>query len=183
IEKAHPDVFNLLLQILDDGRLTDGQGRTVSFKNTILIMTSNLGSQNILKYAGKEGESREQMREELQGILASHFRPEFLNRIDSTVIFDALSRHDLQKIVDIQLERVKSRLTERQIDIHITSAAREFFINRGYDPVFGARPMKRLIQRELETGLAKKILQGAVPDGSAVEVDVVNDSLDFQVAN
>jgi ATP-dependent Clp protease ATP-binding subunit ClpB len=191
IEKAHPDVFNILLQILDDGRLTDGQGRTVNFKNTILIMTSNLGSQNILKYtsdmreatAVKRDHIQQSMRTELDQILSQHFRPEFLNRIDATIVFNGLGPDEIRQIVDIQLARVMQRLSDRRIEISLTDAAKDYFVERGYDPIYGARPLKRLIQTEMETGLARDILRGSIKEGDHVIVDVEHDHLVFRAPN
>ncbi len=172
IEKAHADVFNVLLQILDDGRLTDGQGRTVDFKNTIVIMTSNIGSHRILQYQGSfVGEVYDRMKAAVLDELRKHFRPEFLNRVDETIVFHALSRDDLMRIVDIQLRRVLSRLEERKIRLELTDAAREHLVDVGFDPAYGARPLKRTIQREIETRLGKLLLQGKVRDGQTVDVD------------
>jgi len=168
IEKAHPDVFNVLLQILDDGRLTDGQGRTVDFKNTILIMTSNLGSQLIMEM----GEARrEEVKQRIDEILHAQFRPEFLNRIDEIIIFHALTREDLAKIVDIQVELLQKRLAEQKYRIELTDAAKEFLIEVGYDPSFGARPLKRAIQRYVQDALALKILEGEFAEGDRIIVD------------
>jgi ATP-dependent Clp protease ATP-binding subunit ClpB len=172
IEKAHHDVFNVMLQILDDGRLTDGHGRTVDFKNSVIVMTSNVGSQVILGYGGGDDEeSYERMKREVLEALRQHFRPEFLNRVDDIVVFHALSREQLKQIVNIQLGRLRQRLTERKIEIELTDAAQEHFANAGYDPVYGARPLKRLLQKEIETTLGRKILSGEVPDGSRVVLD------------
>jgi ATP-dependent Clp protease ATP-binding subunit ClpB len=172
IEKAHHDVFNVLLQILDDGRLTDGQGRTVDFKNTIVIMTSNIGSPRILGYRGAyESESYERMKEAVLEELRQHFRPEFLNRVDEIVVFHALSEEHLKRIVDIQLERLQERLAERHIQLELTDAARRHLVRVGYDPSYGARPLKRAIQKEIETALGRLLLQGTVRDGQAVRVD------------
>jgi ATP-dependent Clp protease ATP-binding subunit ClpB len=171
IEKAAPDVFNVFLQILDDGRLTDGQGRTVDFKNTILIMTSNIGSNRILDFQGGSGAEYTVMRATVLDELRRHFRPEFLNRVDEIVVFQALSQTQLERIVDIQVDRVRGRLAERRIDLEITDAARRHLVKVGYDPVYGARPIKRAIQRELETPLGRKILAGDVRDGQSVFVD------------
>jgi ATP-dependent Clp protease ATP-binding subunit ClpB len=183
IEKAHHDVFNVLLQILDDGRLTDGQGRTVNFKNTILIMTSNIGSQQILSYrGGSDSDAYESMKNEVLEALRNHFRPEFLNRVDEIVVFRALSREDLRKIVDIQLERLRARLAERSIELVLTDAAKDHFAAAGYDPSYGARPLKRLLQREVETALARKILAGELPDHSRVVIGMRGGQLTFEVA-
>ncbi|MGA6828980.1 ATP-dependent chaperone ClpB [Nitrospira sp. NS4] len=170
IEKAHHDVFNVLLQVLDDGRLTDSQGRTVDFKNTVLIMTSNIGSPQILE-AQQTGASYEQMREVVMGELRQHFRPEFLNRVDEAVVFHPLASSQLVKIVEIQLERLKARLAERRITLAITAAALAYLGERGYDPVYGARPLKRLIQQELETPLARLLVKGELRDGDTASVD------------
>ncbi|HSN04912.1 MAG TPA: ATP-dependent chaperone ClpB, partial [Nitrospira sp.] len=170
IEKAHHDVFNVLLQVLDYGRLTDSQGRTVDFKNTVLIMTSNIGSPQILE-AQQTGASYEQMREVVMGELRQHFRPEFLNRVDEAVVFHPLASSQLVKIVEIQLERLKTRLAERRITLAITAAALAYLGERGYDPVYGARPLKRLIQQELETPLARLLVKGELRDGDTASVD------------
>ena len=169
IEKAHADVFNVLLQLLDDGRLTDGHGRTVDFKNTVVIMTSNLASQLILTY---KGQNYEKMKEQCLDVLRQSFRPEFLNRIDEIVVFHPLTREQLRQIVDIQLERLRGRLRERKIELELTDKARDYFAEQGFDPVYGARPLRRTIQRELETTLGRKLLLGEVRDGSHVVVDM-----------
>jgi ATP-dependent Clp protease ATP-binding subunit ClpB len=172
IEKAHHDVFNLLLQILDDGRLTDGQGRTVDFKNTIIIMTSNIGSHRILEYKGSfDGQGYERMKDAVLEELRHHFRPEFLNRVDETIVFHALSEEHLKQIVEIQLASLRKRLAERHIEIELSDAARTHLVRIGYDPAYGARPLKRAIQREIETPLARAILGGEVGDGQHVFVD------------
>ncbi|MGH7803839.1 MAG: ATP-dependent chaperone ClpB [Candidatus Binatia bacterium] len=183
IEKAHPDVFNVMLQILDDGRLTDGQGRTVDFKNTILIMTSNVGSHIILGYRGgmDDEAAYERMKQEVLEELRRGFRPEFLNRVDDIVVFRGLSREDLRKIVDIQLVRLRSRLAERHIELELTDAAKDHLAAVGYDPVYGARPLKRLLQREIETALARKIIAGEIPEGSRIVVDARGGGLTFDV--
>jgi ATP-dependent Clp protease ATP-binding subunit ClpB len=172
IEKAHHDVFNVLLQILDDGRLTDGQGRTVDFKNTIVIMTSNIGSPRILEYRGAfAGANYERMKEAVLAELRNHFRPEFLNRVDEIIVFHALSEEHLKEIVDIQLTRLRDRLAERHIELELTDAARSHLVRVGHDPAYGARPLKRAIQKEIETALGRLILQGVVRDGQRVRVD------------
>ena len=172
IEKAHPDVFNVFLQILDDGRLTDGQGRTVDFRNTIVIMTSNVGSHRILDYKGGfSGADYAVMRATVLDELRQHFRPEFLNRVDEVIVFHALTEEQLEKIVDIQLERVRRRLAERRIELDLSDAAKRHLVKTGYDPVYGARPLKRAIQKEVETPLGRKILAGDVRDGQHVKVD------------
>jgi ATP-dependent Clp protease ATP-binding subunit ClpB len=180
IEKAHHDVFNVLLQILDDGRLTDGQGRVVNFKNTIIIMTSNVGSQSILEYRGQlEGEQYERMKESVLDALRHHFRPEFLNRVDEIIVFHALTEEDLKQIVDIQLERLRGRLAERRIKLELTDEAKSHLARAGYDPVYGARPLKRAIQREIETPLSRLILKGEVRDNSIVRADVSGTGITF----
>ncbi|HWP64596.1 MAG TPA: ATP-dependent chaperone ClpB [Candidatus Limnocylindria bacterium] len=168
IEKAHHDVFNVLLQLLDDGRLTDGQGRTVDFKNTVVIMTSNIGSQHITGFVG----AHEAMREQVLEALRAHFRPEFLNRVDEVVVFHALDRAQVRKIVDIQLARFAKRLADRQLVLEFTDRAKDHLAERGYDPVYGARPLKRVIQNEVETPLARQLISGAIADGSRLRVDV-----------
>jgi ATP-dependent Clp protease ATP-binding subunit ClpB len=177
IEKAHPDVFNTLLQVLDDGRLTDSQGRVVDFKNTVIIMTSNLGSSSIV---GLNIHDKDAMRNRVMEALRDHFRPEFLNRIDEIVIFEPLSRDQIGEIVDIQLQRVADRLTDRGITLRTTSGAREWLANRGYDPVYGARPLKRVIQREVLDALAMKLLNGELHDGEGITVDAVDGNLMFR---
>jgi ATP-dependent Clp protease ATP-binding subunit ClpB len=166
IEKAHPEVFNVFLQILDDGRLTDGQGRVVDFKNVIIIMTSNLGSDLIL-----EAKKPEVIKDALTELLKQRFRPEFLNRIDETVIFNRLGRDEIGKIVDIQLNRLAERLAERKIELKLTRDARELLAERGYDPLFGARPLKRTIQADLENPLAKAVIAGKIKEGDTVTAD------------
>ena len=171
IEKAHHDVFNILLQVLDDGRLTDSQGRTVDFKNTVLIMTSNIGSQHILE-AQQAGASYETMKAQVTGELRAHFRPEFLNRVDEIVVFHALGNEHLAKIVEIQLERLRARLVERRITLTVTPDALQDLGRRGYDPVYGARPLKRLIQQEIETPMARQLIKGELRDGDTAVVDL-----------
>ena len=172
IEKAHPDVFNVMLQILDDGRLTDGQGRTVNFKNTILIMTSNVGSHRILEYKGTfAGRGYEEMKNAVMAELRSGFRPEFLNRIDEIIVFHALTEEHLKEIVEIQLASLRQRLADRHIQLTLTDAARTHLVKSGYDPIYGARPLKRAIQRQIETRLGRLIISGTVHDGEEVVVD------------
>ena len=179
IEKAHPDVFNILLQILDDGRLTDGQGRTVDFRNAVIIMTSNLGSQIIQEMAGK---SFEDVRDAVMAVLRDHFRPEFLNRVDEVIVFKPLTEDQLAAIVDIQLRRLEQRLAERHIQLVVTDAARKLLAHRGWDPVYGARPLKRAIQRMVQDPLAMMLLEGKFSDGEAVEVDARSGELVFNKA-
>ncbi|GIW25460.1 ATP-dependent chaperone ClpB [Meiothermus sp.] len=180
IEKAHHDVFNVLLQVLDDGRLTDGQGRTVDFRNTAIILTSNIGSQLIFEGI-QSGQSYETIRERVFGVLQQHFRPEFLNRLDEIVVFRPLAKEQIAAIVEIQLGAVRKRLAERRITLELSPEAMRFLAERGYDPVFGARPLKRVIQRELETPLSRKILAGEVPDGASVYVTTGPLGLQFEV--
>ncbi len=184
IEKAHPDVFNVLLQILDDGRLTDGQGRTVDFKNTIVIMTSNIGSHRILDYKGSfDGAEYAVMRATVLDEMRQHFRPEFLNRVDEVIVFHALSEAQLEEIVEIQLQRLRERLAQRRITLVLSGAAKRHIVRVGYDPNYGARPLKRTIQKELETPLGRKILAGEIADGDTVDVgfDDVRGDLTFSV--
>ncbi|MGC9990776.1 MAG: ATP-dependent chaperone ClpB [Candidatus Cybelea sp.] len=172
VEKAHPDVFNVFLQILDDGRLTDGQGHTVDFKNTIVIMTSNIGSHRILDYHGSfDGAEYAVMRATVLDELRQHFRPEFLNRVDEIIVFHALTEEELLTIVDLQLTRLRQRLAERRITLVLSDEARRHIVKVGYDPHYGARPLKRTIQKELETPLGRKILSGEIQDGTTVDVD------------
>jgi ATP-dependent Clp protease ATP-binding subunit ClpB len=168
IEKAHPDVFNVLLQILDDGRLTDSQGRTVDFRNTVLIMTSNIGSQDILEMGTQNWE---QVETKVMDLLRRTFRPEFLNRVDDTIIFRPLSSEDIAKIVDIQIKRVERLVAERKLQLEVTPAAKQLFVAEGYDPVYGARPLKRAIQRLLQNPLALAVLEGKYSEGDRVRVD------------
>ncbi len=179
IEKAHPDVFNVMLQILDDGRVTDSQGRTVDFKNTIIIMTSNIGSQYILDVAG-DNSRYDEMRSRVIEAMRSHFRPEFLNRVDEFIIFHSLQRSELRSIVRLQVARLEQRLQDRKMVLRLSDAALDFLAEVGYDPVYGARPLKRAIQRELETAIAKAILRGEFTDGDTIYVDVENERLAFK---
>jgi ATP-dependent Clp protease ATP-binding subunit ClpB len=183
IEKAHGDVFNVLLQLLDDGRLTDGQGRTVDFRNTIVIMTSNIGSQRILQFRGSHiGEVYDRMKDAVLEEMRERFRPEFLNRVDEVIVFQALTEAQLKEIVEIQLQRLRQRLEDRKIQLVLTDAAKTHLVKVGYDPAYGARPLKRVIQKELETGLGRMLLQGKVRDGQTVVVDYSDesDSLTFE---
>jgi len=174
IEKAHPDVFNILLQVLEDGVVTDSQGRHVSFKNTIIIMTSNLGSAEILAHDGNVDELKEELNVELR----KHFRPEFLNRIDEVLIFHRLEKKEIVKIVDIQLARLAKRLRDQDIEMTVTDAAKQFIADAGYDPSFGARPLKRAIIRLVETPLSRKLLAGEIPPGKLL-IDVSGEELAF----
>jgi ATP-dependent Clp protease ATP-binding subunit ClpB len=181
IEKAHPDVFNTLLQVLDDGRLTDGQGRTVIFRNAVVIMTSNIGSPLILE-AAREGGLTTGVREEVLRLLGREFRPEFLNRVDEIVIFDALSVHQMRQIVDVQLVGLRDRLAQRGVRLELTDRAKDYLAGIGYDPAYGARPLKRAIGRELETPIAKRILGNEIHDNSILEVDYDNGRFSFNEA-
>ncbi|MBY5392662.1 ATP-dependent chaperone ClpB [Rhizobium leguminosarum] len=177
IEKAHPDVFNILLQVLDDGRLTDGQGRTVDFRNTMIIMTSNLGAEYLTQL--RDGDDSDTVREQVMEVVRGHFRPEFLNRIDEIILFHRLKREEMGAIVDIQLKRLVALLSERKIVIDLDEEARHWLANKGYDPVYGARPLKRVIQKFVQDPLAEQILSGQVPDGSTVTVTNGSDRLQF----
>jgi ATP-dependent Clp protease ATP-binding subunit ClpB len=180
VEKAHPDVFNVLLQVLDDGRLTDGQGRTVDFRNTVIIMTSNLGSQMIQEMSGED--QYDAMKAAVMEIVGTHFRPEFINRVDDVVVFHPLGRDHIRKIVDIQLGYLHERLAERDMRIHLSDAARDRLADAGFDPVYGARPLKRAIQQQVENPLANAILADRFKPGDLIEVVVEDDHLDFQKA-
>ena len=180
VEKAHPDVFNVLLQVLDDGRLTDGQGRTVDFRNTVIIMTSNLGSQMIQELAGEE--NYETMKSSVMEIVSQHFRPEFINRVDDVVVFHPLSREHIRSIVDIQLGYLHARLADRDMQIRLSDAAKNKLAAAGFDPVYGARPLRRAIQQQVENPLAQEILQGKFQPGDIIEVGVKEDELEFQNA-
>jgi ATP-dependent Clp protease ATP-binding subunit ClpB len=175
VEKAHPDVWNVLLQVLDDGRLTDGQGRTVDFKNVVIILTSNVGSQHIMALDDDEA-----MRKAVMEDLRDAFRPEFLNRLDETIIFHRLDRAQLRSIVDVQLRIFEKRIGERDMRLEISDAAKDFLANVGYDPAYGARPLKRAIQRYLENGLAEDILAGRFSPGDTILVDAGEGKLVFR---
>jgi ATP-dependent Clp protease ATP-binding subunit ClpB len=177
IEKAHPDVFNVLLQVLDDGRLTDGQGRTVDFRNTLIVMTSNLGAEFLA--ALREEEDTEAARPQVMDIVRLHFRPEFLNRIDDIILFHRLQRKEMSKIVEIQLRHLEKLLAERKIELVLDETARMWLADKGYDPVYGARPLKRVIQREVQDPLADKILASEITDGSTVRIVGGTDHLLF----
>jgi ATP-dependent Clp protease ATP-binding subunit ClpB len=170
MEKAHPDVFNVMLQMLDDGRITDSKGTTVNFRNTICIFTSNIGSQDILELKGQDDEL---MRERVTDAMRKHFKPEFLNRIDEHVIFNSLTKNDLRGIVELETKRLEGRLAERQITLTLTPAALDYLADIGFDPIYGARPLKRAIQRELETTVARSILAGDFMDGDKISCDAI----------
>jgi len=175
IEKAHPDVFNVLLQVLDDGRLTDGQGRTVDFKNTLIIMTSNLGAEFLVMQS--EGEDSSAVHDEVMSVVRSHFRPEFLNRVDEIILFHRLRREDMGAIVDIQAKRLSRLLEDRKITLRLDSKARDWLAAKGYDPAYGARPLKRVLQKELQDALAERLLAGEIVDGATVEISAEGPSL------
>jgi ATP-dependent Clp protease ATP-binding subunit ClpB len=177
VEKAHPDVFNVLLQVLDDGRLTDGQGRTVDFRNTILVMTSNLGAEHLASQP--EGEDVGAVRGLVMEAVRGRFRPEFINRIDEIILFARLGRAEMDRIVPIQLARLEKLLADRQITLALDESARKWLADKGYDPVYGARPLKRVIQKEVQDPLARLILQGAIRDGEAVTATAGFDGLVF----
>jgi ATP-dependent Clp protease ATP-binding subunit ClpB len=175
IEKAHHDVFNVLLQVLDDGRLTDGQGRTVDFRNTIIVMTSNLGSEYLVSLG--EDQDVDVVRSQVMNVVRNHFRPEFLNRLDEIILFHRLKREHMGAIVDIQFERLQKLLADRKITLILTDQARNWLAERGYDPAYGARPLKRVIQKSLQDPLAEEILAGNIKDGETVDVAVGKDEL------
>jgi ATP-dependent Clp protease ATP-binding subunit ClpB len=183
VEKAHHDVFNVLLQVLDDGRLTDGQGRTVDFRNTVIVMTSNLGSQMIQDAAEGNGDAEEQytrMKASVLGVVQAHFRPEFINRLDEIVVFRPLDKAQIRAIARIQLQYLEKRLAERQLKLEVSDAALALLGNVGFDPVYGARPLKRAIQQQLENPLAKQILEGRFQSGDTVEVAAEGGQLVFR---
>jgi len=182
IEKAHQDVFNVLLQILDDGRVTDSQGRTVDFKNTVIILTSNVGSPHLLEGITESGEIKEAARQAVMKDLRAHFRPEFLNRIDEIVLFKPLSIEEITKIVDLLLDEVRLRLKDRAITIEVSNEAKQFIAKRGYDPIYGARPLKRYLQRELETKIGRALIANEVPDGARIEVLAKADGLEIKTS-
>jgi ATP-dependent Clp protease ATP-binding subunit ClpB len=177
VEKAHPDVFDVLLQVLDDGRLTDGQGRTVDFRNTILILTSNLGSQII----ADPGLDERQRKDAVMGVVSQHFKPEFLNRLDDVVVFHALTTAELGSIVEIQIKKLADRLAQRRLRLEVTPAAREWLAINGFDPIYGARPLRRLVQSSIGDQLAKELLGGKILDGDTVEVDARGDNSGLDV--
>ncbi|MDE1886281.1 MAG: AAA family ATPase, partial [Xanthomonadaceae bacterium] len=182
VEKAHHDVFNVLLQVLDDGRLTDGQGRTVDFRNTVIVMTSNLGSQQIQEFTGDSEEDYTKMKAAVMGVVQVHFRPEFINRLDEIVVFRALDKAQIRQIARIQCAYLGKRLAERQLALTISDKALDLLGNIGFDPVYGARPLKRAIQQQLENPLAKAILEGQFQPGDMVAVDAAGGRLVFTKA-
>ena len=181
IEKAHRDVFNVLLQVLDDGRLTDGQGRTVNFKNTVIVMTSNLGSAEIQKLTAQDAPEWE-IEAAVKNLLRDHFRPEFLNRIDETILFHPLGREQLDRIVDVQLDTLRRRLSGRNLTLVLTDEARKLLAEEGYDPAYGARPLRRVIQQRIENPLAQHLLAGDFGEGDAIAVGVNPAKHDFSFA-
>jgi ATP-dependent Clp protease ATP-binding subunit ClpB len=180
VEKAHPDVFNILLQVLDDGRLTDSHGRTVDFRNTIIVMTSNLGSE-LIQEISKKGDYFK-MRKAVLEVVGKHFRPEFMNRIDETVVFHPLDEEQIRHITDIQINRLRARLTERELGLSISNEALDYLAVSGYDPVYGARPLKRAIQQHLENPLAQEILAGKFVPGDVISVSLQKGNLVFSKA-
>ena len=182
IEKAHPDVFNVLLQVLDDGRITDSQGRTVDFKNTIIILTSNLGSQALLDGIGPDGEISDAAREQVQTLLRRQFRPEFLNRLDEIVFYKPLTRENITAIIDLQIAALNRRLSDKQISCSLTDSAKAFIIDAAYDPQFGARPLRRYVQHTVETLIARRILTGDILPGATLRVDVKDGELAVEKA-
>ncbi|MBR3668240.1 MAG: AAA family ATPase, partial [Ruminococcus sp.] len=172
IEKAHPDVFNILLQVLDDGRITDSQGRTVDFKNTIIILTSNLGSPYILEGIDANGEITDEARSQVEGLLKTQFRPEFLNRLDEIIFYKPLTKDNIMKIVDLMLADLQKRLDDKHIRINVSDAAKNYIVDCGYDPNFGARPLRRFIQRNVETLAAKRIIGGNLSAGDVIDIDL-----------
>jgi ATP-dependent Clp protease ATP-binding subunit ClpB len=180
IEKAHPDVFNILLQIFDDGRLTDSQGRTVSFKNTIVIMTSNIGSTRLLEGIDRTGHLDDSVREQIMEVLRGSFRPEFLNRLDSTVLFKPLTEKEIGGIVELMLDDLRERLAARDIRLEVSDAVKKYIVQEGFDPVYGARPLKRFIQHHFETRLARSLISGEIGNDSTVVADMENDVLSFR---
>ena len=181
IEKAHPDVFNVLLQVLDDGRITDSQGRTVDFKNTILIMTSNIGSAYLLEGIDENGEITMQAEKLVMNDLRAHFRPEFLNRLDETILFKPLTKSDIRSIINLLLADLNDRLADKELQLEITEEAKDYITEHGYDPVYGARPLKRYVQKHVETLTARIILQGDVSSGDTIVITVEGDGLSAKI--
>ncbi len=177
IEKAHPDVFNIMLQVLDDGRVTDSQGRTIDFKNTIIIMTSNLGSEFLLNGIADDGSIMPESVEQVNALLRGSFRPEFLNRLDEIIMFKPLTKDDIVFIVDLQVKELNERLSDKEIKVSILPEAKQFIVDNGYDPVYGARPLKRYIQKNVETLVARTILEGKVSEGDTIEINLTEGSL------
>ncbi|HEU5113120.1 MAG TPA: AAA family ATPase, partial [Acidimicrobiia bacterium] len=183
IEKAHADVFNTLLQVLDDGRLTDAQGRTVDFRNTVIIMTSNIGSQYLLEGITPAGEIKPEAREMVTSELRRHFRPEFLNRVDDVVLFKPLTLEEIERVVDLMLDDVRSRLSDRSMKLEVSESAMEFIAEQGFDPVYGARPLRRFISHELETRIGRALIGGEVEDGATIRVGMAQGDLVIEFEN
>ena len=183
VEKAHPDVFNILLQVLDDGRITDSQGRTVDFKNTIIILTSNLGSEIIQEGIDANGVLSEEARDRVEALLKTKFKPEFLNRLDETVLYTPLTRENIRSIMHLMIKRLTDRLKDRRLNVVLTPEAEEYILDNGYDATYGARPLKRFIQRALETPIARLLIEQVVPDGSTLVADVNGDELSVHIGN
>ena len=179
IEKAHPDVFNILLQLLDDGRLTDNQGRTVDFKNTIVIMTSNIGSNMLIDGIRDDGTVDPEVKEKVENEMKKYFRPEFLNRIDATVVFSPLTEEQIVKIIELSMKDIEIRLSEREISLELTDEAKAFIAKESYDPAYGARPVKRYLQKSVETELAGELIRGTIVDGDKVVIDTDGEKLTF----
>jgi ATP-dependent Clp protease ATP-binding subunit ClpB len=183
IEKAHHDVFNTLLQILDDGRLTDAQGRTVDFRNTVIIMTSNIGSEYLLEGVTPSGELKPDARDRVLGELRRHFRPEFLNRVDDIVLFKPLTQTEIERIVDLMFNDVRTRLADRRMTLDVTDDARRFIAAQGFDPVYGARPLRRYLAHEIETRIGRALLRGNVPDGATIHIGINDHELTVNYDN
>lgn len=184
VEKAHPDVFNTLLQVLDDGRLTDGQGRTVDFRNTVIVMTSNIGSEYLMEAgAVAGGEIKPDVRDRVMATMRGYFRPEFLNRLDEIVLFKPLTETEIERIVELMFNDLRARLAERQMTLEISAAALQFIAERGFDPVYGARPLRRFIARNVETKIGRALLAGDVRDGAVIAVDLEDSELTVTYQN
>jgi ATP-dependent Clp protease ATP-binding subunit ClpB len=183
VEKAHPDVFNTLLQVLDDGRLTDGQGRTVDFRNTVIIMTSNIGSEYLLDDATAAGEIKPDARDRVMAAMRAHFRPEFLNRLDDIVLFKPLTEAEIERIVELMFNDLRTRLAERQMTLELSDEARRYIAEQGFDPVYGARPLRRFIAREVETRIGRALLAGDVRDGAVIRVGYTETELTVSYEN
>jgi len=183
IEKAHPDVFNTLLQVLDDGRLTDAQGRTVDFRNTVIIMTSNIGSEYLTDGVTSQGEIKSDARDRVMSALRSHFRPEFLNRLDDIVLFKPLTQPEIEQIVDLMFDSLRERLAARSQTLELTEEARRLIAEQGFDPVYGARPLRRFIARNVETRIGRALLAGEVQDGAVIRVDAAGDEITVSYEN
>ena len=177
VEKAHPDVFNVMLQILDDGRITDSKGKTVDFKNTILIMTSNIGSEFLLEGIDENGNIKKEAEEQVEGLLKMHFRPEFLNRLDEIIMFKPLTKDNIKNIIDLLVKDLNKRVEDKEISIELTDKAKELIIEGGYDPIYGARPLKRYLQKNVETLVARHILSGAISLGQKLTIDAEDGKL------